>query len=79
MYNVCSGEERSADELLGRFMEQGGFEAEVEAEEPRKRPAEPRRFVGSFAKLLRDTGWRSEIPLGTSLGDILRDWEGRLT
>ena len=79
VYNVCSSQERSAGDLLGRLMEQGGVEAEVEAEETRKRPGEPRRFVGSFAKLERDTGWRPEISLETSLGDILRDWERRLT
>lgn len=70
-YNVCSGREVVVRTILRQLCELAGVEPVIEADRGRFRPAEQRRMVASYERLQRDTGWKPQIPLETSLVQIL--------
>ena len=78
-YNVCSGSEYSIRDVLQRLLRLAGVDAAVERDPSRLRPAEQRRMCGSPRKVERDTGWIRQFTLDQSLGDVLRDWEAKLS
>jgi GDP-4-dehydro-6-deoxy-D-mannose reductase len=79
VYNVCSGVERSVGELATMLLEHAGVQATLRTDERLVRPHEQRRMVGDNTKLRTATGWSPCIPFDRTLGDVLRDWEVRLT
>lgn len=76
-YNVCSGKERSIDEVLTTLMQLAGLQVPVIEESDRQRPSQQRRAVGSSAKLTSETGWTPQIEFTTSLKDTLDHWKGK--
>ncbi len=78
-YNVCSRREYSLRSVLERLLQLADVDARIVQDPTRLRPSEQRRMRGSYAKLRTDTGWEPSIALDQSLGDILRDWEERLS
>ncbi len=74
IYNVCSGRAVAVREILDRLLALSHVEIRVRVAQERLREGEPDRLVGSYARLERDTGWRPEIPLEKTLGDILDYW-----
>jgi GDP-4-dehydro-6-deoxy-D-mannose reductase len=79
VYNVCSGVERSVQELATMLLERAGVQATLRTDQGLVRPHEQRRMVGDNTKLRKATGWKPSIPFSQTLDDVLRDWEGRLT
>ena len=73
-YNVCSGRAVAVREILDRLLALSHVEIRVRVAPERLREGEPDRLVGSYARLERDTGWRPEIPLEKTLGDVLEYW-----
>lgn len=73
VYNLCSGRERSLRSILNGLLEIAGIEATVQVDPERLRPAEQRRVVGDPSKIRAATGWAPEIPLDTTLRDILTE------
>lgn len=78
VYNVCSAKEHGIRGLVKLMLSTAGVEAEIRPEPDRFRPGVQRRMYGTYARLLRDSGWRPTIPIEQSLKDILDDWERRL-
>jgi GDP-4-dehydro-6-deoxy-D-mannose reductase len=78
-YNVCSGSDYSLRSVLERLLQLANVDARIVQDPARLRVSEQRRMRGSYAKLRADTGWEPSIPLEQSLGDILRDWQERLS
>lgn len=72
-YLVASGRERRIRELLAMMCSLGKIEAEVRQDPAKMRPAEQRRMVGDASLLIEDTGWSPQIPLETTLNDILEE------
>jgi GDP-D-mannose dehydratase len=52
-----------------------GIKANVKIDSPRLKKVDIPSQVGSYAKLMRHTGWRPEVALGQSLRDLVTYWE----
>lgn len=72
-YLVASGKERRIRDLLAMMCSLENIEAEIHQDPAKMRPAEQRRMVGDASLLKNDTGWSPQIPLETTLNDILRE------
>jgi GDP-4-dehydro-6-deoxy-D-mannose reductase len=75
IYNVCSGKEYKIGSILMQLIELAGIDAEIKVDESKLRYSEQRRMQGSYEKLTKETKWKPEIELKTSLNDILKYWE----
>jgi len=71
-YNVCSGEGVRIGTLLQWVLEEAGIDPRVEPDPERVRPGEPRRVVGSPARLRAETGWRTERDVRGAVADTYR-------
>lgn len=70
VYNVCSGEARSLQELVETLVELSGTGARIEVAPERFRPVDIPLLVGDPARLA-GLGWRPRIELRRTLGDLL--------
>jgi GDP-4-dehydro-6-deoxy-D-mannose reductase len=77
LYNVCSGRATGVGWLLDRLRDLSNAAIQVETDRSRVRRKEVNRVVGDNAKIRLATGWRPEVPLETSLSDILGFWRNR--
>jgi GDP-4-dehydro-6-deoxy-D-mannose reductase len=77
VYNVCSGRSYTLREVLGELRRLAGVEMEIAVGEDRLRPHDLKVLVGSPRALTARTGWRAEIPLEVTLGDLLAYWRDR--
>jgi GDP-4-dehydro-6-deoxy-D-mannose reductase len=75
IYNLCSGEERTLRSLVEELLRIAGVDAELQLDTTRIRPTEQRRVVGDPGKIRTHLGWAPEIPLKTTLADILQKAE----
>jgi GDP-4-dehydro-6-deoxy-D-mannose reductase len=75
-YNVCRGEGVKLTEVVRRLVGLARVAIRVEVEPARLRPADIPWLVGDPSRIARDTGWRAEIPLVRTLGDVLAEWRG---
>jgi GDP-4-dehydro-6-deoxy-D-mannose reductase len=72
LYNVCSGRSRSGREMLaelGKVWPHG--DPDVEVDESRVRPGDPREIVGSADRIRKDVGWSPEVDVATSVRDFV--------
>jgi GDP-4-dehydro-6-deoxy-D-mannose reductase len=72
IYNICSGQERSLRSLAVELLQIAGVHAELQTDSARLRPVEQRRVIGDPGKIHSMIDWSAEIPLTTTLTDILR-------
>jgi len=77
VYNVCRGEGVRLTAVVERLVARCRVPVRVEADPSRFRPADVPWLVGDPARIVDDTGWRAEIPLETTLADVLEEWRGR--
>jgi GDP-4-dehydro-6-deoxy-D-mannose reductase len=77
IYNVCSGRERTLRSLVEEMLQIAGVGVEMESSAGRLRPTEQRRMVGDPGKIKEQLDWEPEIPLTTTLTDILRAAEDK--
>jgi GDP-4-dehydro-6-deoxy-D-mannose reductase len=75
-YNVCRGEGVMLTEVVRRLVGLARVAIRVELDPARLRPADIPWLVGDPSRIARDTGWRCEIPLERTLGDVLEEWRG---
>jgi GDP-4-dehydro-6-deoxy-D-mannose reductase len=78
VYNVCSGRAVSVESVAHRMLELAGIELELVTDPELARPVDVPVMRGDPAKLEAATGWRPEIDLDRTLGDVLEEWESRL-
>jgi GDP-4-dehydro-6-deoxy-D-mannose reductase len=78
IYNVCSGSEVEISMLLDRLIEISGIEVTVKTDKSLVRSSEKNRILGSYNKLKNTTGWSPEIPLETTLLDMIEFWKEQL-
>jgi GDP-4-dehydro-6-deoxy-D-mannose reductase len=74
VYNICSGEAISIQELLNMVIAQTGIKIEVKQDPSRLRPSDVRRLRGDFSKFHKATGWKPSIPFKQTLHDIMDFW-----
>ena len=73
-YHVCSGVDRSVRELVDALVAMSDTVMEVVVDPELFRPADLAVLRGDNAKLHTETGWKPEIPLETTLRDLLDHW-----
>lgn len=74
MYLVCSGRPIPVDQILNILIKRSGMEIQIEHDPARMRPSDTPCLYGSNDKMRRDVGWQPEIPLETSLQEVLEEW-----
>lgn len=70
-YNVGSGHAVSIQFILERIIELSGTDIRVETDPEKLRPVDVPFIEADVSKLKRDTGWARNIPLDTSLKNIM--------
>ena len=77
-YNVCRGEAVPIRAVVDGLAAHARLEVDVEVDESRLRPDDAPCAYGSFDRMHDATGWRPEIALDRTLGDLLEWWRGRV-
>jgi len=78
VYNVCSGKTVSLREVIRIFQDICGKEVELLTDTERVRSCEVTRVAGDCGRIVRDTGWRPQIPLATTLLDLMNFWRVKI-
>ncbi len=78
-YNVCSGADRSIADLIDMILERTGHSVSLEADPDLQRPSDLSVLRGDPAKLHAQTGWTPEIPLETTINDLIVELSDRQT
>jgi GDP-4-dehydro-6-deoxy-D-mannose reductase len=78
IYNVCSGEARSIESIVEEFKSISEIDVSIESDHNKRRLGEHDAVWGSPAKLQAATGWKPEVPLRTTLQDVLTYWREQL-
>jgi GDP-4-dehydro-6-deoxy-D-mannose reductase len=77
-YNVCSERSYSIETVVRALMKITGVKGNIVIDSSRLKKIDIPSQVGSYAKLMRHTGWRPEIALDRSLRDLVAYWEAVL-
>jgi GDP-4-dehydro-6-deoxy-D-mannose reductase len=77
-YNLCSGTGHRIEEVLNTLLGHAKVPIEVHHDPAKLRGSEIPVLVGTADKVARETGWYPEIPLETTLRDILDYWRAEL-
>lgn len=79
VYNVCSGQARSVQELLDTLLSLAGLpHVQVREREQRLQPTDVALSLGDPSLLRTDTGWQPAIAIRQSLRDLLDEWRVRV-
>ena len=78
VFNVCSGRPVPIRHLLDGLLAQATRSIEVVRDPELLRPVDVPVLFGDPSRLERATGWRAEIPLESSLADLLAWWRERV-
>ncbi len=73
-YHVCSGVDRSVDELARILIDQATVSIRLVPDPDLLRPVDLRVLRGDNTKIRKCTGWSPEIPIETTLRDLLESW-----
>ena len=73
IYNVCSGNSRSGQEVLDLFLDNTGLrnKVEIKVDQSRIRPNDPPELYGSHKRINHETGWQPTIPFEKTISDIV--------
>jgi GDP-4-dehydro-6-deoxy-D-mannose reductase len=71
VYNICSGQGTSIDEVIAMMQQQLGTHAELEVDAALVRPSDNRAIIGSHDKITQTVGWKPTISLGESLASVV--------
>jgi len=72
IYNVCSGKSLSGQEILNKLLSAAQVQPTPVVDKARLRPVDNPDIYGSHQKITQDTGWKPQIPINTTLEDVLR-------
>jgi len=78
VYNVCSGRPTQIREILDTLLAMTDVEVEITTDPSLLRTAEIEILFGDRRRFTQATGWRPEIPIEQTLGDLLDWWRNRL-
>ena len=77
VYNVCRGQAVSIRHVAERLLALAGADLPIVVDPQRVRPVEIPELRGDRSRLESETGWRPELPLDSTLGDVLAYWQRR--
>jgi GDP-4-dehydro-6-deoxy-D-mannose reductase len=75
VYNVCSGRDVAMSEVADELLRLAGVDLSLETDPELVRPVDVPVLRGDAGLLRVATGWQPEIPLATTLADVLSSWE----
>jgi GDP-4-dehydro-6-deoxy-D-mannose reductase len=75
VYNVCSGEAVSIEEVAHTLMRLAGLDLPLTVDPARARSADLPELRGDPSRLQRATRWAPEIPLEVTLAEVLAYWQ----
>lgn len=78
VYHVASSQAHSIRYILDTLLSMSSASITVKQDPARMRPLDNPVLIGKIDKLTATTNWKPEIPLETSLKDILEDWRARV-
>ncbi len=78
VYNICTGNGITIQELLDRLIALSGVEVEVREDPARMRPSDVEILIGDCEKFKADTGWEPEVPFDKTLADTFAYWQERV-
>lgn len=78
VYNVGSGHGVSIQEILDFYVDQAHIPITLEKDPTRMRPSDIPAIICDPTHLQQSTRWKPQIPLETTLADILADWRKRV-
>lgn len=77
IYNICSGKALSGHDILKGILASTEINPAIKQDPDKMRPSDNPIIYGSFDKLARDTGWKPEIKIETTLADVVSDWRDK--
>jgi GDP-4-dehydro-6-deoxy-D-mannose reductase len=77
-YNICSGTDISIEQLADTLLSCASRPLHLVPDPALQRPADVPVLRGDPSRLHELTGWKPEIPLATTLADVLDDWRRRV-
>ena len=77
IYNVCSGRAVAVREVLDGLIARSGVAVDVQVAPELLRPVDQPLLLGTRDRIGAAVGWAPEIPLDTTLGDLLAEWMAR--
>ena len=72
VYNICSGQGRTLRSIVEELLRLAGVQAGLQTDASRLRATEQRKVIGDRRKINEQLGWFPQIPITTTLMDILR-------
>lgn len=75
IYNVCSGTLHSGHDILNGIIKAADCQPIIKQDPSKMRSSDTPAFSGSRQKITKDTGWQPEIPLQTTLADVVATWQ----
>lgn len=73
-YNICSGRAYRVGDLLDTLLSLTRTPVRVDVDPGRLRPSDNPVVLGSAARIVDETGWRTAIPIDRTLADLLGYW-----
>jgi len=77
VYNVCSGRGVALREILETLLLTAAKNVRVEQDPEKLRKVDIPCLVGDNRKIIAETGWGPQVPLQTTLADLLDYWRTR--
>jgi len=78
IYNICSGNIHSINEILNKLLSLTSKKIEIEHEPLQMRSSDIPIMQGDNLKFIKETCWSPRIPIETTLEDILNYWRGKV-
>jgi GDP-4-dehydro-6-deoxy-D-mannose reductase len=75
VYNVCSGVDVAMSDVAQQLLALAGADLTLETDPELVRPVDVPVLRGDAALLRAATGWEPQVPLATTLADVLASWE----
>ncbi len=73
IYNLASGQPWRIGEILDHLIGLAKMRIDIDVDPQRLRPNDVPVAAGNASRAATDLGWRAEIPMSETLGDVLRD------
>jgi GDP-4-dehydro-6-deoxy-D-mannose reductase len=77
IYNICSGVALSGHEILALILKSTSSNPVIKQDPARMRPSDNPVFYGDYTELNKDTGWKPEIEIETTIADVVEYWRNR--
>lgn len=77
-YNICTGTALRVGDVLERMLGLSRVRITVRQDPARLRPSDNPVLLGDPSRIAAETGWRAEIPIEQTLGDVLAWWRTQL-